>query len=212
MSLIRSIKVRKVFCWKRDKKDPYILSPSARVWMCTWTISTRYSRATDYRCVILILKFSTAQIQIPNRKSCKTYENLSFFQKVHILFGQSAHLAKIFGIFGKKTLIGVRSPWVTVTHSLCVMYLHQWYRCVLSTPFGVPFRSSILECTILFLFNILKSCWTTCFQIISKSFPFEGWPNRARPSHPFWQNGLNGRALLGQPSKGHPCRVLILFL
>ena len=31
---------------------------------------------------------------------------------------------------------------------------------------------------------------------------------------PFWQFfrlGCDGRALLGQPSKGHPCRILILF-
>ena len=25
------------------------------------------------------------------------------------------------------------------------------------------------------------------------------------------KKGLDGRALLGQPSKGHPCRILILF-
>ena len=30
-------------------------------------------------------------------------------------------------------------------------------------------------------------------------------------SSPFCQNGWDGRALLGQPSKGHPCRILILF-
>ena len=28
---------------------------------------------------------------------------------------------------------------------------------------------------------------------------------------PFWQMGLDGHALLGQASKGHPCRILILF-
>ena len=28
----------------------------------------------------------------------------------------------------------------------------------------------------------------------------------------FCQKGWNGRALLGQPSKGHPCMILILFL
>ena len=27
----------------------------------------------------------------------------------------------------------------------------------------------------------------------------------------FCQKGWDGRALLGQPSKGHPCRILILF-
>ena len=41
--------------------------------------------------------------------------------------------------------------------------------------------------------------------------PFEGWPDMARPSHSFWQIGLDGCALLCQPSKGHPCRVLILL-
>ena len=30
-------------------------------------------------------------------------------------------------------------------------------------------------------------------------------------SSPFCQNGLDGRALLCQPSKGHPCRILIIF-
>ena len=30
-------------------------------------------------------------------------------------------------------------------------------------------------------------------------------------SHPFRQMGLIGHALLGQPSKGHLCRILILF-
>ena len=30
-------------------------------------------------------------------------------------------------------------------------------------------------------------------------------------SSPFCQNRWDGRALLGQPSKGHPCRILILF-
>ena len=30
-------------------------------------------------------------------------------------------------------------------------------------------------------------------------------------SHPFGQMGLDGHALLGQPSKGHPCRILIIF-
>ena len=30
------------------------------------------------------------------------------------------------------------------------------------------------------------------------------------PPH-FGRKGLNGHALLGQPSKGHPCRILILF-
>ena len=28
---------------------------------------------------------------------------------------------------------------------------------------------------------------------------------------PFWQNRWDGHTLLGQPSKGHPCRILILF-
>ena len=31
---------------------------------------------------------------------------------------------------------------------------------------------------------------------------------RARPSHSFWQMGLVGHALLDQPSKGHPYRIL----
>ena len=30
-------------------------------------------------------------------------------------------------------------------------------------------------------------------------------------SSPVCQNGWDGRALLGQPSKGHPCRILIMF-
>ena len=136
MSLIRFIKVRKIFCWKRDKKDPYILSPSARVWMCTWTISTRYSRATDYRCMILILKFSTAKIQIPK------YSII-----VRILFVQFAHLAKIFGIFEKKTLIGVRSPWVEpqlLTHFALCIYINDigaFYLHLLEFPFVCQFYS-----------------------------------------------------------------------
>ena len=42
--------------------------------------------------------------------------------------------------------------------------------------------------------------------------PFEGWSKRAWPSHPFLHKGLDGYALLGQSSKGHPCKILILFL
>ena len=41
--------------------------------------------------------------------------------------------------------------------------------------------------------------------------PFEGWTNRAWPSKPICQKGWDDRALLAQPSKGHPCRVLILL-
>ena len=41
---------------------------------------------------------------------------------------------------------------------------------------------------------------------------FEGWPNRTRPSKPICPKGWDGRALLVQPSKGKPCRILILFL
>ena len=41
--------------------------------------------------------------------------------------------------------------------------------------------------------------------------PFEGWPSRAQPSKPICQKGWDGRALLGQPLKGHLCRMSILF-
>ena len=36
--------------------------------------------------------------------------------------------------------------------------------------------------------------------------------NLTRHGHPtcFGRKGLDGRALLGQPLKGHPCRILIL--
>jgi hypothetical protein len=32
------------------------------------------------------------------------------------------------------------------------------------------------------------------------------------PSKPICQKGWDGRSMLGQPWKGHPCRILILFL
>ena len=44
--------------------------------------------------------------------------------------------------------------------------------------------------------------------------PFEGWPNtanRARPSKPICQKGWDGCAQLGQPWKGHLCRIFNYF-